>query len=64
MVTTLVDNGPRQSSTKKAMVPQVVRSGPNTYTNIDTNPLINRPVGQPLSILTVGLIPPTEEHGR
>ena len=45
MVPTVVNNGPRQSSTKKWMVPNVVRNGPKTYTNIDTNPPINRPVG-------------------
>ena len=60
----MVNNGPWQWSTKKSMVLQVVRNGPNTYTNIDTNPPINRPVGLPRSISTVGSIPPTGEHGR
>jgi len=64
MVPIVVNNGPGQSSTKKSMVPQVVRNGPNAYTNIDTNPPINRPVGLPRSISTVGSIPPTGEHGR
>ena len=39
-------NCPRQSSTKKSMVSQGVRNSPNTYANIDTNPLIYQPVGQ------------------
>jgi len=64
MVPTVVNNGPWQSSTKKSMVPQVVRNGPNTYTNIDTNPLINRLVGLPRLISTVGSIPPTERRGQ
>jgi len=43
---------------------QVLRNGPNTFTNIDTNPLSNQPVGLPRSIPTVGSIPRTGEHGR
>jgi len=57
-------NGPRQSSTKKSIVPQVVRNGPNTHVIIDTNPPMNRPVGQSRSISTVRSITPTGEHGR
>ena len=46
------------------MVPQTVRNGLNTHVIIDTNPPINRPVGQSRSISTVGSVPPTGQHGR
>jgi len=62
-VPTVMKNGLRQSSTKKSMVPQVVRNGPNTHVIIDNNPPMNRSVGQSQSILTVGLITPPGEHG-
>jgi len=64
MVPTVVNNGPRQLSTKKSMVTQVVWNSPNTHANIETNPQIYRPVGQSRSISAVGSIPPTGEHGR
>jgi len=63
-VPTVMKDGPRQSSTKKSMVQQAVRNGPNMHVIIHTNPPMNRPVGQSRSISTVGSITPVEEHGR
>jgi len=64
MVPKVMKNGPRQSSIKKSIVPQVVMNGPNTYANIDTNPPIFRPVGRSRSISMVGSIPPTKSYSR
>ena len=56
-------NGPGHTSTKKVMVPWVVRNGPNSYLNVDTNPFID-PVDRSRSISTVDKDSPTREYGR
>jgi len=56
-------NGPGHTSTKKVMVPWVVRNGPNSYLNVDTNPFID-PVDRSRSISTVDKDSLTGEYGR
>ena len=45
---------------KRTIGPTMVRNGPNKHIIMDTNPLMNWPVG----ISTVGSVPSTGEHGR
>ena len=64
MVPKVVRNGPGHWCTKKSLVPFVVSNSPNSYPNINTNPLIYQPVDLSPSISTVDSITPTEEYGR